>query len=553
MGIMAEYKMKFVSSLTKVFPMEEPEDDLGGTVLTGLCEENTSLQCAYYGNEDGLDWLEVKAEGELAPYVRIRTVRLMPSVYACAPDTDGNYLRRDAGMYPDCLTVPENGMVPIVRQQWQSLWLEIEKPGRELAGLRSLVLSFEKEGKEVWRGEAAVRLYDCSVVKDGIYHTEWFHADCIADYYKTPVWSDRHWELLENFIAVYAKREINTILVPIFTPPLDTAVGRERTTVQLLDIDKKEDGTYLFHYERVERFISLCQKYGITNFEMAHLFTQWGATSAPKIMAKLPDGNEKRIFGWETRADDENYLAFLAQLLTGLRTKLDEWDLSGHVFFHLSDEPEEKDIEAYARARKFTEGLLGDYPVLDAVSRYSFYERGIVNKPVPGTDHVEPFLEHGVEGLWTYYCGCQGTEVSNRFFSMPSARTAILGVQLYRMGMEGFLHWGFNFYNTQYSLKHINPYEVTDAGGAFPSGDAFLVYPGKDGIPEESLRLVLLSGAMQDIRLLKTLEALTDKAYVDDLIDREAKGPVNFKQYPKGNGYLLRLRRLVAEQITNRQ
>lgn len=550
---MAEYKMKFVSALTKVFPTEEPADDLGGTVITGLCGENTSLQCAYYGNEDGLDWLKVKAEGELAPYVSIRMVRLMPSVYACSPDADENYLKRDAGMYPDCLTMPENGTVPVVRQQWQSLWLEIEKPGRELAGLRSLVLSFEKEGKEVFRGETAIRLYNCSVVKTGIYHTEWFHADCIADYYKTPVWSDRHWELLENFISVYAKREINTILVPIFTPPLDTAVGGERTTVQLLDIDQKEDGTYVFHYERLKRFISLCQKYGIANFEMAHLFTQWGATSAPKIMAKMPDGNEKRIFGWETRADDENYLAFLTQLLTGLRTKLDEWGLSGHVFFHLSDEPEEKDIEAYARARRFTEGLLGDYPVLDAVSRYSFYERGIVNKPVPGTDHVEPFLEHGVEGLWTYYCGCQGIEVSNRFFSMPSARTVILGVQLYRMGMEGFLHWGFNFYNTQYSLKHINPYEVTDAGGAFPSGDSFLVYPGKDGIPEESLRLVLLAGAMQDIRLLKTLEALTDKTYVDDLIDRVAEGPVNFKQYPKENGYLLRLRRIVAEEIISRQ
>ena len=94
---------------------------------------------------------------------------------------------------------------------------------------------------------------------------------------------------------------------------------------------------------------------------------------------------------------------------------------------------------------------------------------------------MEPFLERGMEGLWTYYCTGQWKEVSNRFMAMPSARTRILGVQLYLYKISGFLHWGFNFYNSQYSIKHINPYAVTDAGEAFPAHLSFTAFDSRCG------------------------------------------------------------------------
>ena len=31
------------------------------------------------------------------------------------------------------------------------------------------------------------------------------------------------------------------------------------------------------------------------------------------------------------------------------------------------------------------------------------------------------------------------------------------GVLMYLHGIKGFLHWGFNFYNSQYSISHIDP------------------------------------------------------------------------------------------------
>ena len=51
------------------------------------------------------------------------------------------------------------------------------------------------------------------------------------------------------------------ILTPLFTPALDTAVGIERTTTQLLDV-RVENGNYSFGFDRVKKWIDLCQPAG---------------------------------------------------------------------------------------------------------------------------------------------------------------------------------------------------------------------------------------------------------------------------------------------------
>ena len=38
---------------------------------------------------------------------------------------------------------------------------------------------------------------------------------------------------------------------------------------------------------------------------------------------------------------------------------------------------------------------------------------------------------------------------TNRFIAMPSGRNRVGGFLLYKYGINGFLHWGFNFYYSQ--------------------------------------------------------------------------------------------------------
>ena len=183
------------------------------------------------------------------------------------------------------------------------------------------------------------------------------------------------------------------------------------------------------------------------------------------------------------------------------------------------------------------------------MSSYEFYRHGLVEKPIPGNNEIEEFLEHGLTDMWTYYCTGQYYEVSNRFMSMPSARNRIYGVQLYKYDIVGILHWGYNFYNSQFSIEHINPYEVTDAGNAFPAGDPFLVYPGADGHPEESIRMMVHDEAMADLRALELLESLTNKEHVMELIEGELFEPLTFCTYPKSEMYLITLRNRINREI----
>ena len=149
--------------------------------------------------------------------------------------------------------------------------------------------------------------------------------------------------------------------------------------------------------------------------------------------------------------------------------------------------------------------------------------------------------------MWGYYCCAQTWEVSNRFFAMSSERTRIIGAQIYKFALEGFLHWGYNFYYTQHSKKKINPYKVTDAGGAFPSGDSFSVYPYRNGVIP-SIRLKVFKEALDDVSLLYMLEKKIGREKVEAFLTENGLGK-NFTDYPHGVEWLEGLRQKINEEL----
>jgi Glycoside hydrolase 123, catalytic domain len=491
--------------------------------------------------------VQIEVNSFLKEHIRLREVLLVPSNYPCHPMVDDGYLRTAPGMYPDLLRDVKENRIKLIRGQWRSIWIDVEITQAILEGDYSIELNFVPENGQTVSVEAKVQVIGTPLKELPIKHTEWFHADCIADYYHIPILSEKHWEYMENFIEIAAKRDCNMMLTPIFTPPLDTAKGGERTTIQLIDIEVKS-GSYEFDFTKLKRFIALCQKHGIKYFEMSHLFTQWGAIAAPKIMARK-DGELIKLFGWHTPATGEEYQAFLHVFLPALIQELKAIGIQENTFFHISDEPSLEQAESYEQAVNSVAELLKDFQIIDALSDYDFYERGFVKQPVCATNHIDKFIENDVPMLWSYYCTAQGISVSNRFMAMPSARNRIYGMQVYKYNITGILHWGFNFYNSEFSLEHINPYEVTDCDCAFPSGDAFLVYPGTDGKPEESIRLMVHYEAMTDIRACKLLEDLKGKEYVLQIIEDNQKQPITFDEYTCSAQYLISTRNRINREI----
>lgn len=481
-------------------------------------------------------------------YITVRQVGLSPAEYTAQHDHDDDVLRTKPGLYPDPLFPVEDVTLTALPSYWQSLWFTVELDNQVSAGTYPITVLFKTEDGDVLSEETfTLDVIGLELPEQELIHTRWFHTDSIATYYDLEPMSDPYWEMVETYLKTAVKYGINMILTPLFTPALDTAVGHERPTIQLVDVEKNADH-YTFNFQNLSRWVDMCNRNGVQYFEFSHLFTQWGAEHAPKIMG-CENETYKRLFGWETDALGDDYTHFLKQFFPAIIEFIKEHQLDERVYFHISDEPRPHHIERYGKLSKLVNEYLADYPVMDALSNIEFYKEGIVKKPIPGTDRIEPFLEADIPDLWTYYCVSQYKDVSNQFFVFPSARNRILGMQLYKFDIAGFLHWSYNFWYSMLSLKQdLNPYEVTDADKSFPAGEPFNVYPGKEG-PIASLRFEVFREGLQDLRALKLLESYIGKAAVIDILEADLEKPITFKQYPRGEQWLLNKREEINHKI----
>ncbi len=544
-------RAKIISSLEKCFPDEFLTQKPALEQITMLKNERYSFQVCYDCEEliDDKQIVHFSVESPLAAHIHIYKVKCIPSLLPVYRKRhDEYYLRTEPGLYPDLLEPMEKGDRLPASNVLNALWLEVDPQEDFAAGTYPITCVFtDTNGDKVAELSTEIEIIDALLPPQELIFTQWFYTDCLLQYYGTEAFDDRHWQIIENFMGNAKRYGMNMILTPVLTPELDTYVGGERPTTQLVGITV-ENGKYSFDFSQLGRWVDLCDRVGIQYLEINHFFTQWGAAACPKVIATV-DGEEKRIFGWDTPSDSDAYREFLYALIPQMLSYLkDRNGADQRCYFHISDEPYKEHFAQYTKISEMIKPLLEGYPIMDALSDYDFYASGATTCPVPGCDRLDDFLAHNVPNLWTYYCCSQCVDVSNRFFAMPAYRTRIMGAQLYKFNIAGFLHWGYNFYNNQDSYATVNPFLCSDGEGFAPSGDAYSVYPGKNGQPWPSLRQAVFYDGLQDLRALKLCESLYGREYTLALLEQDIV-PITFKSYPHDSAYLLELRRRLNAAI----
>lgn len=529
-----------LSSLIKVFSDEEPTAQ-PFTKLSCLSNERVQLQVAFCNDSDCE--VNVKVDCKFKDCINVYYVEEIYSKNPVHALQDNYTLRKKSGYFPELLR-PLEGCFNAKANKWNSIWLEVVPNPTLVAGEQKINVALTC-GEDVQTIDFTLDVIDAQLPAQTLINTNWFHTDCIATHYNIEVFSDKYWEYVKNFLKVAVDHGMNMVLTPLFTPPLDTKVGGERPTVQLVGV-KVTSGEYKFDFTNLDKWIAICDEVGIKYLELSHFFTQWGAKKCPKIIAEV-DGVQKRIFGWDTKASGKAYRSFLTAFAEVFKPYLKEKGLEDKVYFHVSDEPFAAIARHYRKASNIVNELFGEYKIMDALSNYKFYKKGLVKLPVPANDHIEPFIGN-VSDLWTYYCCVQVKGVSNKFFSMPSQRNRVLGYQMYKFNVKGFLHWGYNFWYKQFSTGPVDPFTETDAGGSFPSGDSFVVYPGDNGTPLISLRLKVFYDAFQDMRALQLLESLIGKEKTMQILE-DGIEPITFAQYPHCDDWQLATREKINAAI----
>lgn len=539
-------KIKILPSTEKCFLDDKIDSKKAVFHLSMLRNERLSFQTAYTAENLGKSTCkrcEMTVSGELADRISAYKIENVPVTVASYPWTeDADYLRREPGLYPDLLRPVDLSIPVAVSENLNAYLFTVEDENGIAPGEYEITVSMTLDGVTVSE-TLKITVVDSMLPEQELIHTEWFHVDCIANYYGCEVYSERHFELIEQYMKAAVRCGVNMILTPIVTPPLDTGVGYERLTTQLVDIELN-DGVYSYSYEKLDRYVDIAKRCGIRYFEMSHLFAQWGGEGTAKVMATV-DGEYKRIFGWGTDIWGEEFGKFVHSFLTSLTAHLRELGIADCCYFHISDEPHLEHLELYTKAKELVASELEGFPLMDALSDYDFYETGAVHTPVPAIDRIEPFIEHKVPDLWGYFCCGQHTDVPNRFMAMPGRRTRILSTQLFKYGIKGFLQWGFNFWNSQYSHFALNPYTDVCGDSWVPAGDAFAVYPGNDGKPIYSLHALHFFEALQDLRALRLLERKIGYDGVMKLIEEDCDSPITFKNYPRNDEYIMNLRQKI--------
>lgn len=550
-----------LNSLYRVFPDDCPTQAM--KELSGFGNEPLSFQLAYRLKTENVSIpIYIRVESELPVF--IYGVDYVPVRHTSAEGLDHP---PKPGLFPDILLpkstnpnlkylkVPgsssryteenEIHLLNASSDSWQSVWFTVNKQKIALkAGEYTIKIKvFHSVDRSLLAEEKlTIRIIDALLPKQRLIYTNWLHCDCICDLHHVTLFSEEFWNILESYLTVAAERGMNMVLMPAFTPPLDIPIGTERMTVQLVEVEKNRDG-YSFDFSKMERFTNLCKKVGIEYLEHSHLFSQWGAKSAPKII----DKNGAPLFGWETDAASKEYGDFLKQYLTALIRFLKDKDLESKIFFHISDEPKDTMMEDYKKATAQVREILKPYNSGDALSHYCFYEDGTVKTPIVRTKEADDFVGR-CDNMWGYYTGKEVHDgLSNRVLTLPPERNRMMGIHLYQYKMKGFLHWGLNYYYDVLSHGIFDP-RYNPCGYRNHAGTSFFVYPAFNGTALPSMRQTVFAEGIYDYEALLQLEKKYDRNFCEELLKKHF-GKITMNTAPSDPEQIIHFRKELNEWI----
>lgn len=543
-------KISLFSSSEKLMPNAQPKTLIEDVSM--LLNEVYSFQAAIKNIGGTPLRTRIRVLSDLP--VEIFSVENVPGVYTARADHDDYILDESAQVFPDVLK--KYGGEELLASEYvqRTFFLTINgnkhclKPGKYSV---KFIVENTVSDEILGFSELKLEVLPVKLGENDLKITRWLHYDCIAEKSGTVPFSDDFFAAAGNYIRSAAEHGHTMIYLPMFTPSLDTAVGGERRTVQAIRITMSAAG-YTYDFSDFDRLVEICLKAGIRYFELSHLFTQWGAEHCPKIIVFDENARPLKLYGWTASSEGEEYFEFLKNFLPVLCGHLKELGIFENTYLHLSDEPEQKHIQRYARLCRFVKRYAPDLKTVDAMATFELAESGGVDVPVIELGGEGKFLG-GEKEFWVYYaCNTYKEHHSNIFLNMPLLRTRIIGIQLYLTEVKGFLHWGYNFYNSAYSLYPVDPFRETSAEGYYPAGDGFIVYPnGREVL--SSLRQEAFFNGMQDYRALKALEKKIGREKTVALANSYGIGN-NFTDYSTDDNNFLKMReeinRLLGETET---
>ncbi len=434
-----------------------------------------------------------KADAQLTPRAP-RFVGYVPIIEG-TPEPSADRVRVPPGLFPDPLLEEES--VDVAAGQAQPIWVTVTVPVDATPGRYEgrLQITATAAGQPVTASfPLSVQVYNVVVERSRLWNTNWFWFECMTRYLEIQPeeYSEEWWALLRRYARNIAEHRQNMILIS----PLE----RSRFYID-------EQGRLAVDFSRFDKIVELFIEEGVIGLiEGGFLALRKGPWTGPFEMITYKIENGEVVSGKAapgTPEADEFCGWFLPKLVAHLREK--GW--LNIYFQHIADEPLDHNAKSFretiayvkkyapelrtgdATQAKDTTGLDVWIPMLDWLHKhYAFYRK--------------QQREAGIE-LWYYTCGVLHGDYSGRFLEQPLLTPRLAYWICFRYELTGYLHWGYNFWmDTHHPYRDLT--WSLGSGIFVPAGDAWIVYPGKDG-PIDSIRWEAVRDGIVDHELLAQL------------------------------------------------
>jgi hypothetical protein len=358
----------------------------------------------------------------------------------------------------------------------------------------------------------------------------WWRGEATWDYYKTGMFEDqRWWDITKAQMEDMLAHGSDVAFVPIFFERRETF----KRPCQMLIVNEPSPGKYEFDFSTVKRFLDLTKEIGFKKFEWQHFWIYWGVENPMRIYKKV-DGKYVMLWDPNISGFSDTYLSFLKQFLPQFHDFLVQEKVLDDSYFHLSDEPGGGEhIVRYRKAREILHDLAPwmQGKVMDALSNIEYGRQGITDIPIPIVSSAQAYIDAKIPH-WVYFCCSPTGPWLNRFYDTPLAKIRMSGMLFYHLGAKGFLHWGYNYWHKMEQEVIGDPFH--DASNAswpgIPYGDPFMIYPGADGKPIDSLRWEVFAESLQDYAILQSAGIKPDDAMFSDL--------KSYANFPKNDDWI---------------
>lgn len=441
--------------------------------------------------------------------------------------------------------------IHVKKDRLQPVWIELYIPASAKAGVyngKVDIYSHTGFGDESKTGSVSFKLniMDVTLPKPSeysFYLDLWQHNSNIARKHETPLWSDKHFTVMEKYIKSLAELGQKAITIIASEIPwsgqscyMDSTYPSDLFEYSMIRVKKDSSGRLILDFSVVDRYIDLCFKYGINKeIEVFGLINIWVCEEKGfgKISEELPDGIRVRYL--DERDGCFKYIDTLHELKTYIKEIEKHFIDRGliEIVRIVADEP--ADLELYNQRLNFLKQVAPSFKFKAAICTMDFvkkYSQNNKNDSCQVDDFVALFsmlaqepeligeLKKQLRGRFYWYVCCV-PDLPNTFLMSNILETYAIAWLTQYMQLDGFLRWNYTVWpeNPRERLSYRYP--------MWKAGDTNFVYPSNNGAPLLTLRYKALLKAIQTYELISMLKKINP--YAEEIICQAFKKIFRFK------------------------